>query len=73
MTPELLWALARGAAITLATGCLTALGVYQQVGRWTPALVAGGIAVCSNVLIQLGVDGAIARVQSLRPRPPASG
>jgi hypothetical protein len=57
MTPVLQAALIRAAWIAVPTGVLTALGTYQTVGKWTPALVAGGIALASVLLSRGGIEG----------------
>lgn len=44
MTPELQVALTRAVIVGIPVFAITTLGTYQQIGRWTPALVAGGLA-----------------------------
>lgn len=66
MTPALVLALARGTAVCLATGGLTCLTMFTQLGKWEPALVAGGAAACSVALSQLGVSGAVAGVKNAK-------
>lgn len=73
MSPQLLWAVARGALIALATAGGACLAAYQVTGRWTPALVVGGSAFCSQVLAQLGVAGAITVVRSTQSGSSSSG
>jgi len=52
-------ALGRAVLTCLATGALTTLSTYQVTQQWTPALVAGGAALCGIVLARFGVEGTI--------------
>lgn len=66
-------AILEGAAKVLAMAGLTTLTMYTQLGRWEPALVAGGVAACSSILTQLGVIGAMSTVGQLRSSAPPAG
>lgn len=60
-------ALVRAILTCLATGALTCLTTYQVTGQWTPALVAGGVALCTVVLARFGVEGAVDTARAARP------
>jgi hypothetical protein len=57
MDPALRTALVRAAWTAVPTGALTTLGTFQVGGHWTPALVAGGIALCTVLLSRGGIEG----------------
>jgi hypothetical protein len=75
LSTQLLVALARGAITCVATGGLTCLGTYETTGKWTPALVAGGISLCTVLVARFGVEGAVdmyrATQAAAAPRSPA--
>lgn len=66
MNQQLAVSVGSGALRVLATGVLATLGTFQVSGRWTPALVAGGIAAASRLLGDLGVAGAAAKISAAR-------
>lgn len=68
MIPPYAIALRRAAVTCIATGVLTCLGTYQTTGRWTPALVAGGISLCTVMIARFGVEGSIDA--AIPPTPP---
>lgn len=72
MSPELTVALTRALLIGIPTFALTTLVSYQQTAKWTPALVAGGIAGFT-VLVGRGVaEGLVdARKSALAKTSPA--
>lgn len=54
MSPELSAALTRALLVAVPTFALTTLVTFQQTMKWTPALVAGGIAG-TTVLLGRGI------------------
>lgn len=66
MNQQLALSLGNGALRVLATGVLATLGTFQVSGRWSPALVAGGIASASRLLADLGLAGASAKISAAR-------
>jgi hypothetical protein len=44
VSPELQTALTRAIIVGIPVFAVTTLGTYQVIGKWTPALVAGGLA-----------------------------
>lgn len=65
-------ALIRAAYVAIPTGGLTALTTYQQVGRWTPALVAGGVALFTVIVTRGGIEGFVDTRAAARVAAPAA-
>lgn len=76
MSPQYLTALIRALWTAIPLGGVTALVTYQQVGRWTPALVAGGVAALGVIVTRGGIEGwvdtkaAVAAAMPGKPVPP---
>jgi hypothetical protein len=62
-------AVVRGALTALASAVLVTLGTYQQTGRWTPSLVAGGISLATVVVARVGFEGTLDARAALRTPP----
>lgn len=73
MSPEYTTALLRACWIAIPLGALTTLTTWQQVGRWEPALVAGGVTLFGVIATRGGVEGWIdSRAAALAAKPPAA-
>lgn len=73
MSPQYLTALIRALWTAIPLGGVTALVTYQQVGRWTPALVAGGVTALGVIVTRGGIEGWVdtkAAAAALPAKPP---
>jgi hypothetical protein len=70
VSPQYLTALIRALWTAIPLGGVTALVTYQQVMRWTPALVAGGVAALGVIVTRGGIEGWVdTKAAALAPKP----